>query len=112
MEIKLPESNQAWIAEDKLQDYLLNDSHQVGQSKAQYFYSVGYSPSNHTQLKEELLRLAETGKVSSVIPNPHGVKYVVDGNIHSPHGQMIKLRSIWIIEIDQDYPRLVTAYPL
>jgi hypothetical protein len=63
-------------------------------------------------LKEELLRLAETGEVSYVIRNTHGVKYVVDGNIHSSQGQMIKLRSIWIIEIEQNFPRLVTAYPL
>ncbi|MBL4825487.1 MAG: hypothetical protein MK515_01265 [SAR324 cluster bacterium] len=91
---------------------MLNDFHQVGQSKSQYFQSVGFSVSRHFQLKAELLRLAKTGKVSSVIPNPHGVKYVVDGNIHSPQGKMIKLRSIWIIEIDQSFPRLVTAYPL
>lgn len=110
--MKLPGSKNAAIAENKLRDYLLSDSHPVGQSKAQFFHSAGFDVSNTSQLEAELLTLAKTGKTSSVVSTAHGTKYVVDGVIHSPLGEKIQLRSIWIIEPGQSFPRLVTAYPL
>jgi hypothetical protein len=39
------------------------------------------------------------------------MKYIVDGRIVSPNGKTAQLRSIWIIDVGLDTPRLVTAYP-
>jgi hypothetical protein len=40
------------------------------------------------------------------------MKYVIEGMMESPDGRNPHVRSIWIVEYDTDYPRLVTAYPL
>jgi hypothetical protein len=42
----------------------------------------------------------------------YGKKYVIDGELETPNGDMIHLRTIWIIETGDDIPRLVTAHPL
>ncbi len=110
--MKLPGSKNAVVAGNKLRNYLFNDSHPVGQSKALFFQNAGFEVSDASKLEAELLHLAQTGNTSSVVSTPHGVKYVVDGVIHSPQGEIIQIRSIWIVETGQSYPRLGTAYPL
>jgi hypothetical protein len=40
-----------------------------------------------------------------------GIKYIVDGNLHTTTGRKVPFRTVWIVE--QDTPRrVVTAYSL
>ena len=43
---------------------------------------------------------------------PYGTKYVIDGELESPNGVAIYLRTVWIIETGDNIPRLVTAHLL
>ena len=43
--------------------------------------------------------------------SPHGLKYILDGNIETPTGQNPVVRTIWIVDQGVETPRLVTAYP-
>jgi hypothetical protein len=36
---------------------------------------------------------------------------VIDGEIKTPTGVVVQLRTIWIIDAGEDIPRFVTAYP-
>ena len=39
------------------------------------------------------------------------MKHVVDGALATPHGDVVWLRTVWIIDTGLDRPRFVTAYP-
>ena len=61
-------------------------------------------------LEQGLISIAQTGQVEEVTTGVHGTKYVIDGTLTSPNGDLIQIRTVWIIEIGQSAPRLVTAY--
>ena len=62
------------------------------------------------ELAAGLLAIARTAAVFEQVTSPHGIKYVLDGNITAPRGTL-PLRTIWIVEPAVGYPRFVTAYP-
>ena len=110
--MKLPNSKNAYISSSKLLDYLLSQTHPIGKTKARYLRSAGFNESNVNLLRQSLVNLSQTEEIKEVITSPHGVKYLIEGSIQTPAGTYIKLRTIWIIDSGQDYPRFVTAYPL
>jgi hypothetical protein len=110
--VKLLNNDKAYIPPSKLIDYLLSETHSVGKAKAKLLRSVGFNEANVQMLKEGLLTIALTQDAVEVITTPHGVKYVIDGDMATPGGLVIKMRTIWIIDNGQERPRFVTAYPL
>jgi hypothetical protein len=63
-------------------------------------------------LKSALLSHAITYDVKQTMPNPHGIKYIIEGALQTPDGRNPQVRTVWIIENKQDRARFVTAYPL
>lgn len=110
--MKLPNNENAYVPLAKLLDYLLSETHSVGKSKAKLLRSVGFDETNVQMLKKGLLDIAYTQDVAEVIATPHGVKYVIDGDMPTPVGIVIKMRTIWITDKGLERPRFVTAYPL
>ena len=53
--MKLPNSENAYVPESKLSDYLLSEKHAVGKAKAKYFRSLGYTVKNVKRLQADLL---------------------------------------------------------
>jgi hypothetical protein len=47
-----------------------------------------------------------------IVRSPYGTKYIVDGPLRSPDGRLPIVRTIWIVDAETEFPRLVTAYPL
>ena len=109
--MKLPRGDDAVVPLRKLTEYLLSETHPVGSSKAGFFRNRGFCNDNFRLLENGLLALARDEDVIEVTSSPHGVKYVIDGQIEAPRGGMIVVRTVWIIESDQGPPRFVTAYP-
>lgn len=109
--MKLPGAQRAYVPLSKLTDYLLSETHAIGRTKAAFFYRAGFTRERAGDLRAALLELARRGKVTEVIETAYGMKYVVDGELRSPTGENIKLRTVWIVEKDESRPRLVTAYP-
>ncbi len=101
----------AYVADEKILDYLLSLDHAEGSGKAKFFLSVGYARRDWTRLRDDLLLIARTGDVADVIRSAYGVKTVIDGMVRAPSGATISLRTIWIDETLDDVQRLVTAYP-
>ena len=110
--MKLPNCEQAYIPPAKLTNYLLSMTHSTGTSKVKFFRALGFDESNTNLLAHGLITLAQTADVIDVESSVHGVKYVIEGEIQTPVGRAIQVRTIWIIDVGQDRPRFVTAYPL
>ena len=109
--MQLPNCDNAYIPPAKLAEYLLSETHAVGKSKAKFFRTLGFNETNSGDLKHQLLAIAQTEPVTKVLSSPYGTKYVVDGLIKTPDGNSVQVRTVWIVEEDEDRPRFVTAYP-
>jgi hypothetical protein len=109
--MELPNKSRAHVPLEKIVDYLLSETHAAGKSKARYFRSYGFNDENATSLMQGLLTISQNAEVESSEKSLFGMKYVLDGELESPSGVMIRVRTIWIIENDTEVPRFVTAYP-
>jgi len=109
--MKLPNYDKAYISERKLLDYLLSETHPIGKSKAKFLRSIGFSESNLDALERGLFSIAQSKEVIELVKTPYGTKYVIDGEVQTPKGTAVKLRTIWVIEVGEDIPHFVTAYP-
>jgi len=109
--MKLPNSERAWIPEQKLRDYLLSTSHPVGRAKARFFRAYGFHDENVDLLERGLLAIARFQEVVGATKSAFGEKYVIDGELPTPSGRTVIVRTTWIIEASEDAPRFVTAHP-
>jgi hypothetical protein len=109
--MNLPNRENAYIPQEKLTAYLLSESHSTGQAKAKYLRIVGFNESNVDLLRQGLLSIAQSFEVIDTSTTSHGEKFVIDGGVQAPNGNVIRLRTIWIIDVGQINPRFVTAYP-
>jgi hypothetical protein len=107
----IPNADSAYVSSEKLHDYLLNEKHPVGGSKARWFISLGYDPANIDVLEQDLLSLVRSSEDFSAKTSPFGIKYNVSGLIRTPKGVDVNFMTVWIVESPDDAPRLVTAYP-
>ncbi|OGP75365.1 MAG: hypothetical protein A2V86_00975 [Deltaproteobacteria bacterium RBG_16_49_23] len=110
--MKLPHREKAYIPSPKLHDYLLSKIHSIGKWKAGFFRSLGFDATNVDELEQHLIAIAHSEDVREAMPSAHGTKYVVDGIIQAPDGRLVRMRTVWIIDVGEDRPRFVTAYPL
>lgn len=110
--MRLPNADGAQVDVEKLNRYLLSQTHPIGRSKARFFRGVGFDESNIETLERGLIGIAKTGEIAETETSLHGVKYILDGLITTPSGDRIKVRTVWIVDKGQDRPRFVTAYPV
>jgi hypothetical protein len=111
LDLKLPYADQAEVSSDKLENYLLSETHSVGRAKSRFFMRLGFDRTTSDEFRQELLRIARSNEVVEEVVNPWGVKYIVDGEIQGLNGVHAQLRTVWIIEVNHQRPRLVTAFP-
>jgi hypothetical protein len=109
--VKLPNRENAYIPPSKLTGYLLSETHSVGKAKAGFFRIVGFDEARVEMLERGLLAIARFEEVREVMTSMYGTKYVVEGTLETPTERRVQVRTVWIVELDQDRPRFVTAYP-
>ena len=109
--MNLPNCTNAHIPDAKLTIYLLNHAHPQNRGKARFFKLAGYDLDNVGSLRMVLLELACVGVVANEQSNEDGVKYVVIGKITGANSKQYELKTVWVVEPPEDYPRLITAYP-
>ncbi|MCK5329682.1 MAG: hypothetical protein KAR36_13855 [Candidatus Latescibacteria bacterium] len=110
--MKLPNRKSAYISPRKLHDYLLSETHSVGRWKARFFRALGFDETNADMLKQSLIALAHSEEIKDVVLSEYGTKYIIEGSLQTPAGIRVQVRTVWIIEAEQDHPRFVTAYPV
>jgi hypothetical protein len=109
--MQLPNRTQAYIPPLKLTTYLLSEAHAVGKSKAKFFRALGFDETKIKELEQGLLAIAHTETVTEVVSSAHGTKYIIEGDLATPAGSLVKVRTVWIVEVGEEGPRFVTAYP-
>jgi hypothetical protein len=109
--MKLPNAENAIIAEDKLARYLLDPGHRRGGSKARLLYSLGYDALHWQQLTDDLRRQHLTEEVIEQRETTWGQRYEIVGPLTGPSGDTLMFRSIWQIDLGANRPRLITMYP-
>jgi hypothetical protein len=111
MRMPLPDAAQAYVPPEKLSGYLLSERHPRGREKARPLQAYGFSSAHVRELEMALLAIAMNGALVEEEITAHGMKYVVVGAAPAPTGRMIRLRTVWIVELPDHRPRFVTAYP-
>ncbi|GAB3931294.1 DUF6883 domain-containing protein [Larkinella terrae] len=107
----LPDCENAYIPFAKVKDYLLAENHPQNKGKASFYRNIGYDPEQYELLLMDLKGMACEGNVIETVFSEDGIKFVVVGNLTAPNGKLYSIKSIWIKEHRQYFPRLVTAYP-
>jgi hypothetical protein len=111
--MKLPHAQQAYIAEAKIVEYLLNLAHTAGgKDKAVFFMRFGFTLDAWRVLERALLDHVLEHDVASRVINDASINYAVDGILITPDGRNPTIRTVWALDNDSKTPRFVTAYPL
>ena len=109
--MKLPNGERAIVDIRKLLDYCLNPLHPRGRNKARVFASFGIRDTDAEELRDALISAARDEEARPGDANPYGQRYVVDFDLVR-QGKTMKIRSTWIVRVDEDLPRLTSCYVL
>jgi Domain of unknown function (DUF6883) len=63
------------------------------------------------ELRDILLQVVRTHDTEIVQKDEYGQRYQIDFSL-TWHGKQTTVRSVWVIRAKEDFPRLVTCYPL
>ena len=108
--MKLPNHENALVEEQKITAYLLSEENSGG--KEAFFTAFGFTITQWEILKDSLIAHAAEHEIALTSERPHGIKYIIEGEMQTPDGRLPQIRSVWIMDTGKDAPRLVTAYPL
>jgi hypothetical protein len=107
----LPAAERAYIDPAKVRDYLLSSVHPVGRFKAVVFQALGYRAEEWEKLRDDLLALARTAEAMPGQNSNFGQKYQLSGTLCGPNGREAKFTSVWLVPVDGETPRFITALP-
>jgi hypothetical protein len=105
--MKLP--SDVVIAEEKLSQYLL--VWRAQNDKSGFLARAGYEISNWPVLERDLRRLAVTAEAESLGINPFGEFLAARGELHGPHGVILRIKTLWIRLAETNETRFVTLFP-
>jgi hypothetical protein len=110
--MRVPNAGHAFIDMSKLRDYALDPTHRVGGHKARLFaILLGMTIGDADALRNILFSVIRTEEATLGELDEYGQRYVIDFLLIWQSKQAT-VRCAWIIRPDEDFPRLVTCYPL
>ena len=92
--MKLPNHKNASVSLSKISNYLISETHPVGKWKAKIFLSHGYTPTTIDALRDGLLSIAHEEEVKGIVNSKYGTKYIIDGNLKTPNGQELIVKTV------------------
>lgn len=110
--MKLPNVGAAYVAQGKITEYLLSHSNPSGRGKATFFSTFGFRAERWQVLADSLLLHGATHELAEIMESDRGIKYIVDGALETPDGRNPLVRTVWMVDLGEDAPRLITAYPI
>lgn len=110
-DMKLPNGDRAIVDDRKLTGYCLNTDHPRGRHKARVFSYFGIRAEHAQVLREALLAAARHRDAAPGTPFHYGNRYTVDFDF-SCGGNSVRIRSLWIIRVGEEAPRLTSCYVL
>lgn len=109
--MRLPNADRAEIEPAKLHAYLLSRTHPVGWLKAAFFLGLGYSPEDWRRLEADLRSQHHSRDATPRESTRYGQKYEIRAALVGPSGRAAEVVSVWVVLVNEDFPRFVTAYP-
>lgn len=109
--MKIPSFQNAEVSKIKITSYLLSRSHSIGKHKERFFHQFGFSSRNPDILQRALKKHADNDYIR-VENTDFGVRYVIEAPLETPDGRNPLIRSVWFMEPNGAFPKLVTAYPV
>jgi hypothetical protein len=110
--VKIPNSENAIVDARKLRDYCLNTEHRVGKHKARLFESLlGLTIDDAESLQTVLLEVVKTHEAELGDNDEHGQRYQIEFEM-AWQSKEAMLLSAWIVRPNEDFPRLITCYPI
>lgn len=110
--MKIPNAENAYIDFRKLRDYALNPEHRVGKHKARLFGALlDMNIEDAEALRDILLRIIKTHDAEVGFEDKYGQRYRIDFVLNWRNREAT-IRSAWNVRPDEDFPRLITCYPL
>lgn len=108
---KLPNAERAQVPLEKLRDYALNSEHLKGGNKARVFASaLGLTATDAPALREMILAAVLTKEAQPGVTDAHGARYTVDFERQGLQGNMVTIRTAWIVDAGDTIARLVSCY--
>ena len=109
--MKLPNNELSIVKDEKILNYLLNDTHIDGKSKSKFFKLRGFKRVDIETFRTSLIQHAIDNDVINIQKRNHGTVYTIIGNMPTPDGRNPNVLTVWIIKYGYNEPRLVSAYP-
>ena len=110
--MKIPNPEKAIVEIRKLRDYCLNTEHQIGKHKARLFKAaLGLTIEDAESLHAVLLEIVKTHEAEPGDTDEHGQRYQIEFEM-TWQGRHATLLSAWNVRPNEDFPRLVTCYPI
>ncbi|WP_420148038.1 DUF6883 domain-containing protein [Spirosoma sp.] len=97
------------FAERKLTHYLL--VFRDKDDKSNYLRLAGYTSENWRLLKQDLLTLAHLGEANPESEDAYGSSYSIVGELKGPNGRLLRVKTIWKRDIDEEITKFITLYP-
>lgn len=107
----MPNAENAYVEQSKLDGYLLDPDHRVGAPKLRFLEMFGFSRADADGVRAALIAHGRTHE-ATVISTDFGLKYEVDGPLSTPIGEEPWIRTIWQIDNGAANPRFVSMKPL
>lgn len=102
-----------FIDRRKIEHYLLNRNHPDGGGKAKFFYSFGFDIRNTKIFEKALItHYLLYNEECEVMESEFGSKFIIKGDLETPIGRSVLLKSIWLKPHDSEIIKLVTVYPI
>jgi len=95
------------ISPQKLTEYLLIPLPR--DDKSQYLAKGGYTLDNWQQLEQDLRQQILSLEAQPTLKTKYGQKYQIIGNLTGPNGQILKIKTIWIVT--EQSTQFVTLFP-
>lgn len=110
--MKLPNADQAVVDIAKLRDYCLNPLHPEGKHKARVFRSaLGFTEADAERLREMILAAIISNDATVQSTTPFGQRFTLDFETTQPGGSA-RIRTAWMIRLEEEVPRLTSCYVL
>lgn len=110
--MKLPNAEKAVIDARKLMKYCLDPTHSRARGKARLFQSaMNLGPGDELALMDRLREAIREDEVERTVETAFGIKYLLHHPIDNTSPPMA-LRHVWIMRHREDFPRLVTCFPV
>jgi hypothetical protein len=108
--MKMPNNDQSIVADSKITDYLLSETHEIGKHKADFFKRFGFDISDIETFRNSLIQHSIERDIEQTKSSPFGNKYELKCEIKTPDKRNPCVITVWIVENGEESPKLVTAF--